>query len=78
MIRTGYLITFAITCTLLALNAVSADQADPFTARPTVPQQQYSNVCVTPVVSCYLPGPAPSGTPCWCATPYGPVNGRVR
>ena len=37
-----------------------------------------SNRCVTPKSYCYLEAPAPIGTPCWCATPYGPAAGQVR
>jgi hypothetical protein len=33
--------------------------------------------CFTPQGMCWLPGSAPPGTPCWCATPYGPVAGRT-
>jgi hypothetical protein len=33
--------------------------------------------CVTPAGSCFIPGNARPGTPCWCSTPYGPVAGRV-
>jgi hypothetical protein len=40
--------------------------------------QAVSNVCYTPYFYCFLPGYAPVGTPCWCATPNGPVNGVVR
>jgi len=44
-----------------------------------VGQDQYlSNVCYTPVTYCFLPQYAPIGTPCWCATPYGPSNGYIR
>ena len=39
---------------------------------------QTSNKCVTPKSHCYLQAPAPIGTPCWCATPYGPAAGQVR
>jgi hypothetical protein len=37
-----------------------------------------SNRCVTQVVVCILPGYAPVGLACWCATPYGPAAGVVR
>ena len=37
-----------------------------------------SNRCVTPTFSCFLAQAVPVGTPCWCATPYGPVGGVVR
>lgn len=40
--------------------------------------QQLSNLCVTPRTSCQLPKPAPVGLDCWCATPNGPVAGKVR
>ena len=40
--------------------------------------QQVSNRCATPYFFCFLPGYAPIGTPCWCATPNGPVAGTVR
>jgi hypothetical protein len=44
-----------------------------------VGQDQYlSNVCYTPVTYCFLPQYAPIGTPCWCATPYGPSSGYIR
>src|SRR5262249_50384560 len=33
--------------------------------------------CVTPAGLCFLQIAAPIGAPCWCATPYGPVAGRV-
>ena len=39
--------------------------------------QQVSNRCLTPYFWCLLPGFAPIGTPCWCASPNGPVPGRV-
>jgi len=44
-------------------------------------QSQYapvSNRCFTPQFWCWLPGFGPVGTPCFCNTPYGPVNGVVR
>lgn len=40
--------------------------------------QQMSNRCFTPSFWCFLPGYAPIGAPCWCATPYGPVGGIVQ
>jgi hypothetical protein len=40
--------------------------------------QQFSNRCFTPYFWCYLPGTAPINTPCWCASPNGPVAGVVR
>jgi hypothetical protein len=40
--------------------------------------QQVSNRCATPYFYCILPGYAPIGTPCWCASPNGPVAGSVR
>jgi hypothetical protein len=39
--------------------------------------QQASNRCLTPYFWCYLPGYAPVGAACWCASPNGPVAGRV-
>ena len=68
------------TFVILALALFASTRAVPATiaqSRPWVVSQA-SNICVTPVVMCYLPGYAPSGSPCWCNTPYGPVNGRVR
>ncbi len=41
------------------------------------PKPANSNMCVTPVVTCYLTVSAPPGTACWCATPTGPVSGKV-
>jgi hypothetical protein len=46
--------------------------------KPVQLAQYVSNVCYTPVGWCYLPQYAPIGTPCWCASPYGPVGGYVR
>lgn len=40
--------------------------------------QAYDNRCFTPYFWCYLPGPAPINSPCWCASPNGPVAGVVR
>ncbi|HZR59073.1 MAG TPA: hypothetical protein VFA74_19555 [Terriglobales bacterium] len=39
--------------------------------------QQVSNRCLTPYFWCFLPGYAPVGTACWCASPNGPVAGYV-
>lgn len=39
--------------------------------------QQMSNRCLTPYFWCVLPVYAPVGTACWCASPNGPVAGRV-
>ena len=33
--------------------------------------------CLTPAGACFVQGAAPPGAACWCATPYGPVAGRV-
>ena len=33
--------------------------------------------CVTPSLWCELPGTAPPGTPCYCNTPYGPLQGNI-
>lgn len=43
-----------------------------------LPFDQHSNVCFTPITYCYLPAHYPVGSPCWCATPYGPSQGYVR
>lgn len=40
------------------------------------PQQPMSR-CLTPSGACWIPGYAPIGTACWCASPYGPVPGRI-
>lgn len=40
-------------------------------------QTKTSNVCVTPFVTCYLAQYGPAGSPCWCATPSGPIKGRL-
>jgi hypothetical protein len=40
-------------------------------------QAPVSNKCLTPGFFCFLPGYGPVGAPCWCASPYGPVAGRV-
>jgi len=52
-----------------------------FSAKPGgegMPLNQFSNTCFTPITYCYLPRPAPIGSPCWCATPSGPSGGYVR
>jgi len=47
--------------------------------RPPVFVAQYlSNICYKQVNWCYMPQYAPIGTPCWCATPYGPAGGYIR
>lgn len=38
---------------------------------------QASNVCRTPYGACILPGYAPLGALCWCASQNGPIQGRV-
>lgn len=45
---------------------------------PSVAQAAVSNQCVTPHLTCSLPQSVPVGTPCWCATPNGPVTGTVQ
>jgi len=39
--------------------------------------QQVGQRCFTPTFWCVLPAPAIIGSNCFCATPYGPVYGRV-
>jgi len=39
--------------------------------------QAVSNRCLTPYFWCLLPGYFPVNSPCWCATPNGPVPGVV-
>jgi hypothetical protein len=39
--------------------------------------QALSNRCLTPYFWCFIPQYVPVGTPCWCATPNGPVGGVV-
>lgn len=39
---------------------------------------QVSQRCVTPQLWCMLPYPAPIGSSCFCATPYGPIYGFVQ
>ena len=36
-----------------------------------------SNLCQTPRLQCALSQRGPVGTPCWCTTSWGPVNGRL-
>jgi len=35
------------------------------------------SICTTQYLSCRLPGVAPSGTSCYCNSPYGPIAGAV-
>lgn len=49
-----------------------------FRGRIQLAQVQYDNKCFTPNFWCFLPQAYPINTPCWCATPYGPVQGVVR
>jgi len=56
------------------------DDDEPRKQRRTSPQaqQRMSSRCYTPVVACFMGGSGPVGTPCWCATPYGPATGSVQ
>jgi hypothetical protein len=45
--------------------------------RQVTKQGAVTNQCQATYLSCTLPGYAPIGTPCWCATPTGPVVGVV-
>jgi hypothetical protein len=40
--------------------------------------QPLGMVCQTPYGWCGMPGPAPVGSQCYCATPQGPIYGVVR
>lgn len=44
----------------------------------TSAQVPVSNRCFTPYFWCFIPHVVPVGTPCYCASPYGPVQGIVR
>jgi hypothetical protein len=39
--------------------------------------QGMSNRCITPSGICFIPGYLPVGSGCACATPYGPIYGRI-
>lgn len=54
--------------TLLVVAAAASD---------TIAQPPVGNRCFTPQFWCWLPGYAYVRTPCYCATPYGPVAGMV-
>jgi hypothetical protein len=60
----------------------TADDAD--RSRERMPRQRtesaYGRSCETPVTRCgpfYNQPAQPVGSPCWCATPLGPSQGRV-
>jgi hypothetical protein len=38
---------------------------------------QFGFRCLTPQFWCGLPQPGPVGTPCYCNSPMGPINGFV-
>ena len=41
-------------------------------------QPAMTSRCFTPIGACMTGQTAPVGTPCWCNTPRGPVNGRAQ
>jgi hypothetical protein len=50
----------------------------PVTGGMTIPAPPApSNLCQTPRLQCALSQRGPVGTPCWCTTSWGPVNGRL-
>jgi hypothetical protein len=59
----------------------TADAVDTTTPNPpTPPKVRYGRSCQTSVGKCgpfYNQPALPVGSACWCATPQGPVNGRV-
>lgn len=59
-------------------SGTSFDQDQP--VPPSIPQQpqaQASNICQTPQFWCALGQSAYPGTPCWCNSWAGPVNGVI-
>lgn len=42
-----------------------------------VPPHMPGTICFTPQFWCWAPMQGPAGAPCWCASPYGPVQGRL-
>jgi hypothetical protein len=40
-------------------------------------QSQLGVRCLTPRGACFLGGPAPMGSACFCPSPQGPIQGRV-
>ena len=55
-----------------------APAANPLREGFEIAQVPVSNRCFTPYFWCYLPGYAPVGLSCWCASPNGPIGGVVR
>lgn len=47
------------------------------TGQPPPPPPPMGTICCAGFVSCMPGGIVPIGTPCWCGTWYGPVNGQV-
>jgi hypothetical protein len=58
---------------LVALAALGA----PAAAQGQLPPHQPGTICLTNYGWCWLPRPFPSGGQCYCATPQGPIYGRV-
>jgi len=46
-------------------------------SQPQSPQPQISNICQTSMSWCALGQSAPIGTPCWCNSGFGPLNGQI-
>lgn len=49
-------------------------------SRESTPSRSSSptNICQTPTLWCSLMQVGPPGLPCWCNTPFGPLNGVLR
>ncbi len=48
------------------------------TASAQLPPHKPGTICVTPKLWCWANPPGQPGARCWCATPYGNVEGRLR
>lgn len=60
---------FAVFTVVALATTSSAD------VQPT--QSYWTSVCCTNVGNCQTPQVVQNGTPCWCATPGGPVYGNA-
>lgn len=51
--------------------------AFPAAAQGPLPPHRPGTICLTPYGWCWLPQALPPGGQCYCATPRGPIYGRV-